>query len=88
MLEGVYGCFMTCNICLAGNSEVGLELQCLTTELITCPVYELNAPEWFLLLMFEVKQACWQTLPNAAQPIVKVQLFGKIALTREPIMHF
>ena len=35
VFEGVYGCFMTCNVCLAGNREVSLELQCLTAELIT-----------------------------------------------------
>ena len=34
MLEGVYGCFMICNEFLAGNSEVSLELQCFTAELI------------------------------------------------------
>ena len=45
MLEGVYGCFMPCNIFLAGNSEVSLELQCFTTELITYIVCECDAPE-------------------------------------------
>ena len=35
MLEGVCGCFMTCNVFLANNSEVSLELQCFTAELIT-----------------------------------------------------
>ena len=46
MLEGVYGCFMTCNVFLAGNSEVSLELQCFTAELITYIVCECDAPEW------------------------------------------
>ena len=32
MLEVVSGCFMTCNICLAGNSEVSSELQCFKKE--------------------------------------------------------
>ena len=41
----VYGCFMTCNVFLAGNSEVSLELQCFTAELITYIVCECNAPE-------------------------------------------
>ena len=45
MLEGVYGCFMTCNVFLAGNSEVSLELQCFTAELITHIVCECDAPE-------------------------------------------
>ena len=45
MLEGVYGCFMPCNIFLAGNSEVSLELQCFTAELITYIVCECDAPE-------------------------------------------
>ena len=45
MLEGVYGCFMTCNVFLAGNSEVSLELQCFTAELITYIVCECDAPE-------------------------------------------
>ena len=36
MLEGVYDCFMTCNVILAGNSEVSLELQFFTAQLITC----------------------------------------------------
>jgi hypothetical protein len=43
MLEGVYGCFMTCNVFLAGNSEVSLELQCFTAELMTYIVCECNA---------------------------------------------
>ena len=47
MHEGVYGCFMPCNIFLAGNSEVTLELQCFTAELITYIVCECDAPEWF-----------------------------------------
>ena len=46
MLEGVYGCFMICNVFLAGNSEVSWELQCFTAELITYIVCECNAPEW------------------------------------------
>ena len=45
MLEGVYGCFMTCNVFLAGNSEVSLELHCFTAELITYIVCECDAPE-------------------------------------------
>ena len=45
MFEGVYGCFMTCKEFLAGNSEVSLELQCLTAELITYIVCESDAPE-------------------------------------------
>ena len=45
MLEGVYGCFMTCNIILAGNSEVSLELQYFRAELITYIVCECDAPE-------------------------------------------
>ena len=45
MLEGVYGCFMTCNEFLAGNSEVSLELQCFTAELITHIVCECDAPD-------------------------------------------
>ena len=44
-VEGVYGCFMTCNVFLAGNSEVSLELQCFTAELITYIVCECDAPE-------------------------------------------
>ena len=36
---------MTCNVFLAGNSEVSLELQCFTAELITYIVCESNAPE-------------------------------------------
>ena len=51
MLEGVYGCFMTCNVFLTGNSEVSLELQCFTAELITYIVCECNAPEWFQALL-------------------------------------
>ena len=46
ILEGVYGCFMTCNVFLAGNSEVSLKLQCFTAELITYIVCECVAPEW------------------------------------------
>ena len=45
MLEGVCGCFMPCNIFLAGNSEVSLVLQCFTAELITYIVCECDAPE-------------------------------------------
>ena len=45
MLEGVYGCFMTCNVFLEGNSEVSLELQCFTAELITYKVCECDALE-------------------------------------------
>ena len=45
MLEGVYGCFMTSNLFLAGNSEVSLELQRFTAELITYIVCECDAPE-------------------------------------------
>ena len=45
MLEGVDGCFMTCNVFLAGNSEVSLELQCFTAELITYIMCECDAPE-------------------------------------------
>ena len=37
---------MPCNIFLAGNSEVSLELQCFTAELITYIVCECDAPEW------------------------------------------
>ena len=46
MLDGVYGCFMTGNVFLAGNNEVSLELQCFTAELITYIVCECDAPEW------------------------------------------
>ena len=46
MLEGACGCFMTCNVFLADNSEVSLELQCFTAELITYIVCECYAPEW------------------------------------------
>ena len=35
MLEGLCGCIMACNVFMAGNSEVSLELQCFTAELIT-----------------------------------------------------
>ena len=45
LLEGLYGCFKTCNVFLAGNSEVSLELQCLREELITYIVCECDAPE-------------------------------------------
>ena len=45
--EGVYGCFMTWIVILAGNSEVSLELQCLTAELITYIMCECDAPESF-----------------------------------------
>ena len=45
MLEGVCGCFMPCNIFLAGNSEVSLVLHCFTAELITYIVCECDAPE-------------------------------------------
>ena len=45
MLEGVCGCFMPCNLFLAGNSEVSLVLQCFTAELITYIVCECDAPE-------------------------------------------
>ena len=45
MLEEVYGCFMTCNVFLAGNSEVSLKLQCFTAELITYIVCECDAPQ-------------------------------------------
>ena len=45
MLEGVCGCFMPCNVFLAGNSEVSLVLQCFTAELITYIVCECDAPE-------------------------------------------
>ena len=46
MLEAVRGCFMPCNIFLAGNSAVSLELQCFTAELITYIMCECDAPEW------------------------------------------
>ena len=46
MLEAVCGCFMPCNVFLAGNIEVSLELQCFTAELITYIVCECDAPEW------------------------------------------
>ena len=47
MLEGLCGFIMACNVFfLAGNSEVSLELQCFTTELITHIVCECNVPEW------------------------------------------
>ena len=46
MLEEVYDRFMTCNVFLASNSEVSLELQCFTAELITYIVCECDAPEW------------------------------------------
>ena len=52
MLEGVCGCFMPCNIFLAGNSEVSLVLQCFTAELITYIVCECDAPEWPGLLLY------------------------------------
>ena len=60
MLEGVYGWFMTCNVFLAGNSEVSLELQYFTAELITYIVCECDAPEWYrsTLLGMYWKQAC------------------------------
>ena len=45
MLEGVCGCFMPCNLFLAGNSEVSLVLHCFTAELITYIVCECDAPE-------------------------------------------
>ena len=45
MLEAVCGCFMPCNVFLAGNSEVSLKLQCFTAELITYLVCECDAPE-------------------------------------------
>ena len=47
MLEAVCGCFMPCNIFLAGNSEVSLELQCFTVELITYIVCECDAQEYY-----------------------------------------
>ena len=50
MLYGVYGCFMACNVFLTGNSEVSLELQCFTAELITYIVCECDAPECLLQL--------------------------------------
>ena len=52
MLEGVDGGFMTCNVFLAGNSEVSLELQGLTAELITYIVCECDAPECFFLVLW------------------------------------
>ena len=58
MLEGVYGCFMTCNVFLAGNSEVSLELQCFTAELITYIVGECNAPEWEVIQDDYMKEMC------------------------------
>ena len=45
MLEGAYSCFMACNVFLVGNSEVSLELQCFTAELIIYIVCECDAPE-------------------------------------------
>ena len=53
MLEGLYVCFMTCNVFLAGNSEVSLELQCFITELIKYIVCECDAQEchWCQLLL-------------------------------------
>ena len=47
MLEGVCGCFMPCNLFLAGNSEVSLVLHCFTAELITYIVCECDAPECY-----------------------------------------
>ena len=64
MLEGVYGCFMTCNVFLAGNSEVSLELQCFTAKLITYIVCECYALEWFL-------GNFWRTAVAAADPFVQ-----------------
>ena len=49
MLEGVYDCFMTCNVFLAGNREVSLELQCFTAELITYIVSKCDAPECIIM---------------------------------------
>ena len=47
MLEGLCGCIMACNVFLAGNSEVSLELQCFTAELITYIHSVLvRYPEW------------------------------------------
>ena len=46
MLEGVCEYFMTCNVFLADNSEVSLELQCFTAELITYIVCECDALEY------------------------------------------
>ena len=51
MLEGVYGCFMTCNVFLAGNSEVSLKLQCFTAELITYLVKQTNKQEVYYTVM-------------------------------------
>ena len=45
MLEGLCGCIMACNVFMAGNSGVGLELQCFTAELIIYIVCEYDAPE-------------------------------------------
>ena len=46
MLEGLCGWIMACNVFLAGNSEVSLDLLCFTAELITYIVSECDAPEW------------------------------------------
>ena len=50
MLEGLCGCIMACNVFLAGNSEISLELHCFTAELITYIVCECDAPEWTQLI--------------------------------------
>ena len=59
MLEAVCGCFMPCNIFLAGNSEVSFELQCFTAELITYIVCECDAPEC-KNLKFAIQNSCGQ----------------------------
>ena len=53
MIKVVYGCFITCNVSLAGNCEtVSLELQCFTAKLITFIVCECDAPECLCLEIF------------------------------------
>ena len=45
-----WGCFITCNVYLADNSEVGFELQCFIAELITYIVmsclYSTSVQSW------------------------------------------
>ena len=49
---------MPCNVFLARNSEVRLELQCFTAELITYIVCECDALEWLSLLAASCARLC------------------------------
>ena len=71
----VYGCFMTCNVFLAGNIEVSLEWQCFTAELITYILCEWDAPECseplYLVCLFIIILILWQSCTESNTKVVK-----------------